>query len=383
MAMKRTKVEKWGGIEVSRLGFGCMRLPTNEDRTIDREKSLAMIDKAYKAGVNYFDTAYNYINGTSEIFTGDALRRYPRDSYYFATKLPVSRIIEEAQVDEIFTEQLKKTGLEYFDFYMLHGMNGMRIKPMRELGIYDKLIAKKEAGLIRRLGFSFHGDYEALCELVDNFKWDFVQIQINYLDYIMTDAKALYDKLTEKGIPVVVMEPVRGGYLANPPDSVKDEMKAFEGGKVTPAGWAMRWCISMENMPVILSGMNAMEQVDENLDTFSRDDAILTDAQRDFLGRCADMIMNAKAIPCTGCAYCMDCPSGVNIPLVFAKYNQYKLFHNSFRMFNDRQELIAKGAWADACVKCGVCVPLCPQGIDIPARLEEIEKETAGIQLPR
>ena len=376
--MKTTKVEKWGNIEVSRLGFGCMRLPLDEKGAIHREKAFAMIDKAYKSGVNYFDTAYGYHSGESEVFTGEALRRYPRDSYYIATKFPMMLLKEEAQIEAFFQEQLRKTGMEYFDFYLLHGLNGARIKPMKELGVYEKMQEKKKAGLIKRLGFSFHGDYKALCELVDNYAWDFVQIQINYVDYIMTDAKALYDKLTEKGIPIVVMEPVRGGFLASPPESVVKEMAAFDGGKVTPAGWALRWCVNMGNMPVILSGMSTMEQLDENLDTFSQD-VTFTAEQKQLVEHCRNLIMDIKSIPCTACGYCMDCPSGVNIPGVFARHNQYELFHVGFRLAGDRRQMMEDGCWADSCVKCGICVPLCPQGIDIPAVLEQVEAQSATV----
>ncbi len=363
--MKKTKVAQWGGIEVSRLGFGCMRLPQTPEGKIDREKAFAMIDTAYKSGVNYFDTAYGYHGGESERFIGEALAKYPRDSYYLATKLPLNQVKKPEDTDAIFAEQLAKTGKSYFDFYMLHGINGSRIEPMRRLGIYENLIEKKKSGKIGRIGFSFHGDYEALCELVDNYAWDFVQIQINYVDYAMTGADKLYEKLCEKNIPVVVMEPVRGGYLANPPTGVTEAVQAFEGGVVTPAGWALRWCIDKDNMPVILSGMSTMEQVKENIETFSTASK-MTPGQTAFVNTLAGIIIGAKAIPCTGCGYCMDCPSGVDIPRVFATYNEYNLFHNRFRANGNYSALSARNAAADACVNCGVCVPLCPQGIKIP-----------------
>ncbi|MDR2932860.1 MAG: aldo/keto reductase, partial [Oscillospiraceae bacterium] len=371
---------KWGGIEVSRLGFGCMRLPLNADGAIDRETAAEMIDTAYKRGVNYFDTAFGYHNGESEIFTGEALRRYPRDSYYIATKLPMPRITSEAAVDDTFNEQLRKTGMDYFDFYLLHGLNGSRLEAIKNFKIYEKMQEKKKQGLIKRLGFSFHGDFEALCTLVDTYEWDFVQIQINYVDYVMTDAKALYDKLCEKDIPIIVMEPVRGGFLANPPEAVKKEMDAFEGGVVTPAGWAMRWCISMDNMPVILSGMSTMEQVAENLDTFDNVDG-LTDAQAAFLDRCRDTIIGAKSIPCTGCRYCMDCPYGVDIPAVFSTYNEYMLFKNAFRAINNYAMITGRDAGADKCVACGACVPLCPQDIPIPDQMPEIHTLLSNLKL--
>jgi len=367
--MKTTKVAQWGGKEVSRLGFGCMRLPLNEDGTINRTLAAEMLDEAYNSGVNYFDTAFGYHNGESELFVGEALKKYPRDKISIATKLPMSQIHEEVQVEEIFNKQLEKTQMEYFDFYMLHGMNGMHLPKMKNFDVYSKMKAKKDAGIIKQLGFSFHGDYATLCELVDNYEWDFVQIQINYLDYIMIDSKELYDKLCEKNIPVIVMEPVRGGFLANPPEEVAAKMSSFEGGAVSPAAWAMRWCIHMENMPVILSGMTTMEQVKDNINTFSVADK-LTTAQIALLEECRDIVMQAKSVPCTGCRYCMDCPSGVDIPKIFSIYNEYQLFKNAFRANNNYNVILsASGHGSEQCIFCGICVPLCPQGIDIPAEL--------------
>lgn len=371
--LQTTKVKKWGDAEVSRLGFGCMRLPLQADGSIDREKAFEMIDTAYRGGVNYFDTAYGYHKGESELFLGEALKKYPRDKVYVATKLPIPHVKNPEHTVEILEEQLKKTQLDYIDNYMLHGINGSQISKMKELGIYETLTEKKRQGVIRRLGFSYHGDYDSLCELVDNYEWDFVQIQINYLDFIMLDAQALYDKLCEKEIPIIVMEPVRGGFLANPPDDVKKVMSSFEEGKINPAGWALRWCAGMANMPVILSGMSTMEQVTENLETFSTAEP-LTDEQNKMLAKCRDIIMNTKSIPCTGCRYCMDCPFGVDIPKAFSIYNEYELFKNAFRANNNYRMLRESGHSAELCEACGVCVPQCPQNIQIPDEMPKIHE---------
>lgn len=358
-------------VSVSRLGFGCMRFPTLEDGKIDRVKAAGLVDLAYQSGVNYFDTAYGYHGGESELFIGEALKQYPRDSFYLADKLPIWLVSKPEDTDNLFQEQLVKTQVEFFDFYLIHALNAPRWKAVKENGVLDKLTEFKKQGKLRRLGFSYHGDLATYLELVDAFDWDFVQLQVNYVDWLGIDAKAYYDKLCEKKIPCVVMEPVRGGFLASPPDEVKADMATFEGGVVTPAGWAMRWCIDKDNMPVILSGMSAGEQVRENLATFSEADK-LTEAQAAFLERCAEKIAGIKAIPCTACGYCMPCPFGVDIPEIFGAYNRYKLYGNAFRSNADYKDLLDRGHGADQCTKCGACALQCPQSIDIPGRLPEM-----------
>jgi predicted aldo/keto reductase-like oxidoreductase len=202
--------------------------------------------------------------------------------------------------------------------------------------------------------------------------WDFAQIQINYLDYDIINAKALYDTLAKANVPCVCMEPVRGGFLSDPPEEVRTLMAGFEGGGVTPAGWGFRWCIDKGNMAVILSGMSTMEQVEENIETFSREYTI-TPAQKEMLAKAADIINGIKAVPCTACRYCMECPSGVEIPEIFRIYNHLKLFKNAFRANEDYQALVKAGNGADQCTRCGACSPKCPQEIHIPDSLEEVK----------
>ena len=368
----RKNITQWGGIEVSRLGFGAMRLPTGGDRKIDWEKAAAMVDKAVESGVNYFDSAYLYHGGESELFLGETLKKYPRDSYYLATKMPVASVDSEEKFNTIFEDQFRKLQTDRIDFYLLHGLNAIRMETVREFDIVNKLIEKKKEGKIRFMGFSYHGDLDTFSELIDMGVWDFAQIQINYLDYDMINAKGFYDKLVSANVPCVCMEPVRGGWLANPPDEVKALMAGFEGGGVTPAGWGFRWCIDKDNMAVILSGMSTMEQVKENIETFSADHQI-TPAQGEMLASVTNIITDIKSLPCTACRYCMECPSGVDIPEIFRIYNHFKTFKNAFRASEEYKALVHFGHGANKCTRCGACTPKCPQEISIPDRLDEVK----------
>lgn len=363
------------GIRASRLGFGGMRFP-EKDGKIDREPAMKMIDAAYRAGVNYFDTAYMYHEGESEPFIGEALSRYPRESYLLATKLPAWMVKTQEDIGRLLDEQLEKCGVDYFDFYLMHSLDKYRWPVMKETRAYEQLIQKKKEGRIRALGFSYHGDIDTFREVVDAVEWDFVQIQINYLDYDIVDAKAYYDKLCEKGIPCIAMEPVRGGFLAGLPDSARRELEAVNADSA--ARWALRWCMDLDNIPVILSGMSSMEQVEDNLATFA-EHRPLDGAERAALERAKEAIMAVRTIPCTGCRYCMDCSFGVDIPEVFAVYNRYKLFGDGFRTSVDYKEL-GDGRRADVCTRCGACVPMCPQGIAIPERLAEAHEEIRAVR---
>lgn len=363
---------------ISRLGFGCMRFPTQADGKIDRAAAMEMLDAAYKGGVNYFDTAYGYHDYESENFTGEALKRYPRDSYYLTTKLPIWLVETEEDVDRLFDEQRAKCGVDFFDFYLIHALDHDRWERAKRLGVYERLLKKKEQGLIGQLGFSYHGDIETFRDCVDSCAWDLVQIQINYVDYTMNDAKAYHDKLCEKNIPCVVMEPVRGGFLANLPASAQSELRRVNNDP--DAKWALRWCLDMPNMLIILSGMSTLEQVRQNLELFSGH-APMAAEEYVALARSREALLNIKTVPCTACGYCMDCPFGVDIPGVFAIYNEYKLFGNPFRAKEDYRRMGEIGHPADACTRCGACMPMCPQGIEIPDRLAEIHREIGEIDL--
>ena len=369
--MQKVKVEKWGGIEVSRLGYGCMRLPM-VDGEIDKELSEKMIDTAYLNGVNYFDTAYVYLNGKSEIFVGQALKKYPRDSYYIATKLPTWMVSEEKDVHHILEEQLNKLDMDYVDFYLIHGVTATRLEMMRKYDIYEKCLELKKSGKIKFLGFSFHGSLDTLQTVLDEYDWDFVLVQINYTDWDMIGAKNFYHLLEEKGVPSIIMEPVRGGFLANPPDEVKDLMAA-EDPSVSPAGWALRWCMDLDNAPVILSGMSEQGQVDENLKIFEKERK-LSDSEKAMFEKAVNCFKKVNAVGCTYCGYCMDCPHGVDIPGIFRIYNIHQIFKNNFRASSDYNDFMVRGRGFDKCTKCDVCAKQCPQNIAISEKLEELHE---------
>ena len=362
-------------VEISQLGFGAMRLPTLDNGKIDWKQSEKMIDYAYEAGVNYFDTAYPYHNGESQVFLGEVLKKYPRESFHFATKLPTWMINSKETMENVFNEQFKNCSMEQFDFYMIHGLGEDRYGLVEQHGIYEYLTEQKKAGRIKFLGFSYHGNYETFKRLFDNYKWDFAMIQYNYVDDIMLETGKFYDLMVDHDVPCMVMEPVRGKYLAEPPLEVLEKMQNFEGDKYTPAGWALRWCRDKSNTAVTISGMSNMEQVKENILTFAQSPEKLTVDEAAMLAGARDIMLAVKTIPCTYCGYCMDCPAGVDIPHLFEVYNQYKLFPNEFRAGIGYGKLVRDGMGVENCNKCGVCSPLCPQKIDIPKNLAILHEE--------
>ena len=265
------------GIEVSKLGFGCMRLPM-KDGAIDREQAMDMFDYAYQHGVNYFDTAWPYLNGTSEPFVGEALSRYPRDSFFVATKMPVWLVESEADFERIFEEQLNRLRTDHIDFYLLHALSQARFEKLVDQGLYELCKKKQAEGKIRYIGFSFHDPAERFPAIVDKYPWDFAQIQYNYIDPHLLNADLLYKTLTDRDIPCVVMEPVRGGFLSTLPESYNDIFRAYDPER-SPASWALRWVASHDNVKVTLSGMSNMQQMMDNIATFSGEVELSTEEQ--------------------------------------------------------------------------------------------------------
>lgn len=359
------------GEQVSLLGFGCMRLPTlSEDaKDIDTVLAEAMVDHAYANGVNYFDTAYPYHKGASEPFIGKALSKYPRESFKLATKMPMWFLEKEGDAEQIFNKQLELCGVSYFDFYLAHSLNAERIELMERVKLYDYLRREKESGRIRHLGFSFHDNPQLLSDLTARYKWDFAQIQLNYFDWEVQNAKLAYDILTKNGLPVVVMEPVRGGALANLPETSRSVL-AERDAVASPASWALRFAAGLPNVLTVLSGMSTMEQVRDNVDTMSGFTPLSEDDAQ-VLRRALVEYKKTGAVPCTGCRYCMDCPAGVDIPGNFAVYSQYKLTGNKI-MMDAQYRTLGEAGQACNCVDCGQCLPLCPQSINIPEELKKV-----------
>lgn len=365
--------------DVSLLGYGGMRFPTidGQDAQIDETAATALIDRALAEGVNYFDTAYMYHGGKSEEFMGRTLARYPRESYYLADKLPCWHAKCPADVERIFQEQLDRCGTDYFDFYLAHALSAEHYPMFEASGAFEVLARKKAEGKIRHLGFSYHDAPALLAQILADHPWDFAQIQLNYLDWTLQSAKEQYELIVACGLPVVVMEPVRGGALASLSDKAAEILKAAAPTR-SVASWAIRFVASLPGVMCVLSGMSNLEQVEDNLATMTPF-APLSEGERAVLQNALTAYLVAGTIPCTGCRYCMDCPAGVDIPKSFAMYNQFKLdgqgghLKNSHYYMGERHQ-------PHQCVACGACLSLCPQHIDIPARLAEVTLAVADIK---
>lgn len=365
-------------VKVSLLGMGCMRLPKvdPEKEDIDYEKAQEIIDYAYANGVNYFDTAYGYHGGQSELFVGQALKKYPRESFFLASKMPIWCVKEKGDVERIFNEQLKKCQTEYFDFYLFHAQNAANFQKCQEFGVYEFLSQMKAEGKIRRLGFSFHDTPEVLRHICDTYPWDFAQIQLNYLDWEMQDAKTQYQILNDREIPVIVMEPVRGGALASPCEAA-DILFREERPDKSVASWAIRFAASLPGVLTVLSGMSNMEQVRDNVDTMTRFEP-LTDREREVIDEALEAYRKKDTVPCTGCRYCMDCPFGVDIPKMFSLYNHYVLDRDG-EDYLEAYEAQPESERADQCQACGACMEKCPQHIRIPDQMVTIRETVEKI----
>lgn len=366
---------KFKNAEVSLLGLGAMRLPCRTpikreaNPLIDYTKGQELVDIAYQNGVNYFDTAYMYHAGKSEKFIGTALKKYPRDSYYLADKLPIWMCPKKSDMEKVFQKQLARTGHDYFDFYLLHSLNKENYEKCEKYGAYDFILEKQKQGKIKNIGFSFHGTISDLKQIVSEHKWDFAQIQMNYLDWKNQNAEEQYQILTDAGIPVIVMEPVRGGKLADvSPDIEAMFKKASPDSSV--ASWAMRFVASHPNVITILSGMNSAEQMYDNLSTLT-DFEPMSETELKICQNAAAMINKSEIIPCTGCDYCADCPKEVKISSIFSVYNKFKT--GEFSKEESIKEYRKIDVKADACINCGKCASHCPQSIQIPLMLEKIK----------
>ena len=355
---------------LSLLGFGTMRLPVLENGQIDGEQTETMVALAMEAGVNYFDTAYPYHGGESEIVIGRILKKYPRNSYRLATKYPGHQIVEKYDPKAIFEEQLEKCGVDYFDYYLLHNVyeNSMHIYTDEKIGVMEYFREQKRLGKIRHLGFSSHGRLENLKEFLDLYgdEMEFCQIQLNYLDWTLQQAKEKYELLTQWGIPVWVMEPVRGGKLAS---LTEKDVKALKEKRPdeSVASWSFRFLQELPNVTMILSGMSDVEQMKDNLKTFQNENP-LSDGERALLLTIAEGMK--QSVPCTSCRYCCDgCPLGLDIPKMIATYNEIVIAPSTNAVM--WLDALAAEKLPAACIKCGKCSKICPQGIAVPDVLEE------------
>lgn len=375
--MEKRRLEKLG-IETSLLGFGCMRFPVTAEGEIDEPLAERMLDKAIAEGVNYIDTAYPYHNGASETFVGKVLKKYDRSSFYLATKLPCWKVDKLEDVDTIFEEQLGKLQTDYIDFYLLHALDKGRFRKMVELGCVEKLEELKAQGKIKYLGFSFHDSYDVFEEILNYREWDFCQIQLNYMDanekeeFQQAGMKG-YRLTEEKGVPLVIMEPIKGGSLAAFPEDITEKYRSLDPD-ASVASFALRWVGSLPNVKVILSGMSTMEQVEDNLKTFA-DFKPLSEKESETIEEIVALINSRIQNGCTGCSYCMPCPAGVDIPRNFRIWNVYHMYRN-YDMVKDRWENgLAEENKAKNCIKCGKCEKACPQKLSIRADLERVQAD--------
>lgn len=370
--------KKFKDLSLSALGFGCMRFPVIEGdySMIDEELSSKMIDYAMKSGVNYYDTAWGYHNGESEIVLGRILKNYPRESFYLASKFPGYDLANMSKVEEIFETQLKKCGVDYFDFYLFHNVCEANIDGYldEKYGIYDYLMKQKANGRIRHLGFSAHGSEEVIERFLQKYgeSMEFGQLQINYLDWIFQNGKEKVEQLTRYGIPVWVMEPVRGGRLAKLRPEEEARLRDLRPEETMPS-WAFRFLQGIPEVTMILSGMSDFDQVKENIETF-QEAKPLNEKELKVVEELAREMIAKSTLPCTGCRYCTDhCPKGLDIPVIISLYNEHRFTGGGF-IAPMYLSSIPEDRWPNACVACHSCEKVCPQQIQIAEMMKDFNR---------
>ncbi|MBQ7840887.1 MAG: aldo/keto reductase [Lachnospiraceae bacterium] len=373
------EIRKWNRkkIATSLLGFGCMRFPTTTEGKIDEARAEAMVDTAIAAGVNYLDTAYFYHDGQSEPFVGKILQKYDRSTLYVATKLPVGIVQTLEDAKRIFAEQLERLQTDYIDFYLLHAINRPGWDRMVEQGVVEYCEQLKEEGKIKNFGFSFHDSYEVFEEILRYRDWDFCQIQYNYMDTQEQAGDKGYALSEELGVPLVIMEPIKGGSLANFSEDINEKFKEVNPD-ASIASWALRWVGSHSNVKVVLSGMSTEEQVADNLKTFETFEA-LTEAEDAKIKEIVTELRGRVQNGCTGCKYCMPCPVGVNIPGNFSVWNRYHMYGTYDHVKWSWEKQLKEEEKAKNCIKCGKCEAVCPQKLSIRADLEKVQKEMDSV----
>lgn len=358
------------GEKISKLAFGTMRMPKLEDNSLDQDQIQAMTDYAIANGVNYFDTAWPYHDGLSELSIGKALAKYPRESFFLADKFPGHQVMEVYDCKAIFEKQLEKCGVEYFDFYLLHNINEMCFDVYNDpkWDILNYFIEQKKLGRIKHLGLSTHARAENLPMVLDYMgdNAEFCQIQLNYVDWTLQDAKSKVEELNKRKIPIWVMEPVRGGKLADIGDERNAKLKALRPEE-SIAAWSFRWLMNVPGVNVVLSGMSDMDQMKDNVKTFSEGTPLSDDEWNMMLDIAEELKVG---VPCTSCWYCCEgCPKGLDIPMLIAGYNDLKFQHSvtvGIQMDGTPQE-----QWPNQCIGCGACAQVCPQKINIPQIMTE------------
>ncbi len=360
--------------KMPKLGFGLMRLP-EKDGEIDIEHVKRMVDKYMKMDFNYFDTAYVYHGGKSEVAAREALvKRYPRDSFMLTTKLPAWEIKEESDIERIFNEQCERAGVDYFDFYLLHSIeDGSNYDIYEKYDCFSWGLKKKEEGKIRHFGFSYHGSPELLENVLDKHpEIEFVQIQFNYLDRTNPVVRSgeLYRILEERGIPIIVMEPIRGGMLVNMPPEIEQKFKSARPDK-SVASWALRYVGSLPGIMTILSGMSNEEQMDDNIGTFDNFEP-MSESEMCLIDEVTEEILRTPQIGCTACKYCTPgCPMSISIPDVFRTINTLRRYPDDWRAKNFYSGVVSRGGKASDCIACGQCEGVCPQHLPIIELLKE------------
>ena len=363
------------GKRISLYGMGAMRLPVidGDDSRIDEAATFEMVDYAMEHGVNYFDTAWGYHGGNSETVMGKALARHPRESYYLADKFPGYDLSNMDKVKEIFEEQLRKCGVDHFDFYLIHNVCELNIDAYLDPkhGIHDYLVEQKRNGRITHLGFSVHGSYDVMKRFLDAYGKDmeFCQVQLNYVDWGFQDAKAKVELLKSIGIPCWVMEPVRGGRLANLSEAEADVLRGMRPEEA-PVAWAFRFLQSIPEVTVILSGASSMEQMRQNI-AICEEDRPLDGREMERLLALGRSMVDAKAAPCTACRYCLShCPKGIDIPRMIELYNEHVFTGGGF-IAPMTLAAVPQDSQPSACIGCGKCAEVCPQQIDIPGIMKD------------
>ncbi len=366
------------------MGFGMMRLPlTDKDdfKSVDQEQVNKMVDTFMEAGFNYFDTAYPYHDGVSEVaFRKAVVERYPRDSFVVADKLPLFLITKDEELEPIFTEQLERTGLEYFDYYLLHNVSGFSEAGFVGVNSFEFALKKKEEGKIKHLGFSTHANAEYIENIIKQHpELEFIQLQINYLDWENegVESRKCYEVAKKYDLPIIIMEPLKGGFLVDVPDEAAKMMEDFNGEK--PMSWALRYVASLDGVFMVLSGASTIEQMEENIKIMD-DFKSITSEEKEIISDVVDIINSQITVSCTKCNYCVNsCPQHINIPKLFDLYNNQKIENNvGFTAVGNAYVNYSKiegNGLASDCIACGLCVKECPQHINIPEVMKDVKKE--------